>query len=79
MIVDATWPLGSEKHGLKVNQNFTRGQDQQIACQPLQKWLIPEGIDPQTFKDQILNENFTPDELVFRDAFIQALGDWLAQ
>ena len=79
MIIDATWPLGSQKHGLKVNRSFCLGEDQQIACQPLQNWLIPDGADPQAFKDKLLSENFSSDELAFREAFIQALGDWLAQ
>ena len=47
--------------------------DHQIACEPLESWEIPEKQDPQAFKDKILIENFTPDELVHREAFIQGL------
>lgn len=79
MIVDATWPLDSQKHGLKINAAFKPGQDQQIACEPLEKWVVPEGTDPQAFKDKLLRENFNPAELAFREAFIQALGEWLSR
>jgi hypothetical protein len=79
MIVDATWPLGSQEHGLKVNTSFKLGQDQQISCPPLKKWVVPQNIEPQAFKEKLLRENFSPAELIFRDAFIQALGDWLSR
>jgi len=78
MIVDATWPLGSGKYGLTVNPAFVLGQDQQLACTPIQHWPIPEGQDPQAFKEQLLRQHFTPAELEFRDAFILALGAWMA-
>jgi hypothetical protein len=79
MVVDATWPVGNEKYGLKVNQKFVMGKDQQIACTPLQTWVVPEDGHPQVFKEQLLQENFTPQELAFRDAFIIALSEWLAK
>jgi hypothetical protein len=78
MIVDATWPLGSGKYGLTVNPSFVLGQDQQLACTPIQHWPIPDDQDPQAFKDSLLRQHFTPAELEFRDAFILALGEWLA-
>jgi hypothetical protein len=77
MEVDATWPVGNEKHGLKVNEHFVLGQDQQIACTPLKTWVVPEDGDPQAFKEKLLCEHFTPQELAFRDAFIVALSEWL--
>jgi len=77
MVVDATWPLGNEKYGLKVNEEFVLGQDQQIACTPIQKWIVPDDRDPQAFKEQLLREHFTTEELAFRDAFILALSEWL--
>jgi hypothetical protein len=77
MVVDATWPVGNEKYGLKVNEEFVIGQDQQIACTPIQCWIVPEDGDAQAFKEQLLLEHFTPQELAFRDAFILALSEWL--
>lgn len=77
MVVDATWPAGNERYGLKVNKEFVLGQDQQIACTPLQSWVVPKDGDPQSFKQQLLHEHFTPEELEFRDAFIVALSEWL--
>jgi hypothetical protein len=77
MVVDATWPAGNQKSGLKVNTNFVLGQDQQIACTPIQRWIVPENGDPQAFKEQLLREHFTTQELAFRDAFILALSEWL--
>ena len=78
MVVDATWPRDHQKHGLKVNDNFVLGQDQQIACTPIQRWIVPENGDPQAFKEQLLREHFTPQELAFRDAFILAVSEWLS-
>ena len=77
MVVDATWPLGNEKNGLKVNEEFVLGQDQQIACTPIQSWVVPDDCDPQSFKEQLLREHFTQQELAFRNAFIIALSEWL--
>jgi len=79
MVVDATWPVGVEKYGLKVNEEFVLGKDQQIACTPNQTWVVPEDRDPQVFKEQLLREHFTPHELAFRDAFIIALSEWLGK
>jgi len=79
MVVDATWPLGNEKYGLKVNEEFVLGQDQQIACTPIQSWVVPDDRDPQSFKEQLLREQFTQQELAFRDAFIIALSEWLGK
>lgn len=79
MIVDATWPLAARKIGLRVNQTFELGHDQQIAADPLQTWAIPEGQDPQEFKDQLLQENFTRAELEFREEVILALGEKTAK
>jgi hypothetical protein len=78
MVVDATWPLSARKYGLKVNERFVRGQDQEIASTPIRKWVIPRDEDPQAFKDRLLEEYFIPEELAFREAFILALGEWMA-
>jgi hypothetical protein len=75
MIVDATWPLSARKSGFTVNEEFILGQDHQLAAEPLETWPIPEGRDPQEFKDELLREHFTPAELEFREEVIRALGE----
>jgi hypothetical protein len=74
MIVDATWPLATKGMGTVVNERFVLGEDHQIACEPLKTWVVPEDRNPQEFKDEILKESFTPQELVHREEFIQTLG-----
>lgn len=74
MIVDATWPISTLGMGTVVNEKFVWGQNQRIACVPLQTWEIPEDRDPQEFKNEILAKTFTEGELKHREAFIQTLG-----
>jgi hypothetical protein len=74
MIVDATWPLATKGMGTVVNENFVLGENQQIACEPLKTWIVPEEGDSQEFKNKILKESFTPEELAHREEFIQTLG-----
>jgi len=74
MIVDATWPLATKGMGTVVNDQFVLGQDQQIACEPLKTWVVPEEGDSQEFKNKILKETFSPEELAHRDEFIRTLG-----
>jgi len=75
MIVDATWPLSTQGMGTVVNETFVLGEDQRIACDPLQIWEVPEDRNPQDFKDEILKESFTEEELQHREDFIQALAE----
>jgi hypothetical protein len=74
MIVDATWPISTKGMGTVVNENFVEGEDQQIACEPIQKWEVPANRDPQEFKEEILRKSFTAEELKHRDEFIKTLG-----
>ncbi|MGD8406369.1 MAG: hypothetical protein PVJ21_22120 [Anaerolineales bacterium] len=74
MIVDATWPLATKGMGTVVNERFVLGEDQQIACEPIKTWVVPEEGDSQEFKNKILKESFTPEELAHREEFIQTLG-----
>jgi hypothetical protein len=74
MIVDATWPLATKGMGTIVNERFVLGEDQKIACDPIRTWVVPEEGDSQEFKDNILKESFTPEELAHRDEFIRTLG-----
>jgi hypothetical protein len=74
MNVDATWPLGLKGMGVVVNENFVRGQNQQIACEPVKSWVVPDNRNAQEFKDKILRESFTAKELAHREEFIKTLG-----
>ena len=74
MIVDATWPLATKGMGTVVNENFVLGQSQQIACKPIKTWVVPADRDSQEFKDEILKDSFTAEELAHRDEFIRTLG-----
>jgi len=78
MVVDATWPLSARKAGMVVNETFILGQDQQLAAEPLEVFAVPDGCDPQEFKEQLLQKQFTPSELEFRELVIIALGDRIA-
>ena len=75
MIVDATWPLSAEQHGMIVNKEFVLGKDQHIATTPIERWVVPAGADPQAFKDHLLQEKFSLDELKFREVVIQAISE----
>ncbi|PIE81495.1 MAG: hypothetical protein CSA11_03920 [Chloroflexi bacterium] len=74
MVVDATWPLDSKKFGTVVNEEFVLGQSQQIACEPIQTWVVPEDRDAQDFKDELLRTNFSQEELVHRDRIIKLIN-----
>lgn len=74
MVVDATWPLSACNQGMVVNKSFIPGQDQEIATQPIESWILPPGIDAQTFKEELLHENFTPAELQFREFVISEIS-----
>lgn len=74
MIVDATWPIATKGMGTVVNERFILGEDQQIACDPIKTWVVPENRDSQEFKNEILKETFTPEELAHREEFIRTLG-----
>ena len=58
-----------------MNEEFIPGQDQRLAAIQLQNWPVPEDQDPQDFKDQLLQANFTPAELEFREVVIEALSN----
>jgi hypothetical protein len=74
MIVDATWPIATKGMGTVVNERFVLGENHQIACEPLKTWVVPEDRASQEFKDEILRDSFTPEELAHREEFIKTLG-----
>jgi hypothetical protein len=57
------------------NEVFILGEDQKLAAEPLQTWPIPEGTDPQEFKEQLLKSHFSEAELEFREEVIRSLGE----
>lgn len=74
MIVDATWPISNKDMGVVVNEHFVPGENQRIALEPLKSWVVPEDRDPQEFKNEILKDSFTPEELAHRDEFLTTLS-----
>jgi hypothetical protein len=74
MIVDATWPLSAQEIGMKVNPTFILGENQRLAAEPIETWSIPEGQDPQEYKQKLLEANFTSAELAFRQEVIDSLS-----
>lgn len=74
MTVDATWPLSNKGMGVVVNERFVLGEDQKTAVEPLKSWVVPEDRDPQEFKNEILQDSFTPEELAHRDEFLMTLS-----
>jgi len=78
MIVDATWPLSTKGTGTVVNERFVLGENQKIASKPLKIWVVPDDRNAQEFKDEILKESFTPEELAHRDEFIKTLGKMMS-
>ena len=73
-VVDATWPLSARAFGLTANDALVWGQDMRLACEPLQTWNVPVWMSVAAFKDQLLRERCTPQQLDRRDAFIDLLG-----
>ena len=78
MTLDATWPASAGPLGMTVNREFAPGQDMIIACDPIETLPVPEGQDPQAFKEQVIRD-FCGESSAARDQFIEGLGRWLAE
>jgi hypothetical protein len=78
MIVDATWPLSTKGKGTVVNEDFVPGENQEIAADPLKTWVVPNDLDPQKFKDEILQATFSAQELAYREEYIELLSELIA-
>ena len=78
MVVDATWPSSAGPLGMTVNREFRPGSDMTIACDPIETLPVPEGQDPQGFKEQVIAE-FCGDSSQVRDDFIVGMGRWLGE
>ena len=77
-VVDATWPSSAGPLGMMVNREFTAGRDMTIACDPIETLPVPEGMDPQEFKEQVIRE-FCGASSAVRDEFIEGMGRWLSE
>ena len=77
-VVDATWPSSAGPLGMTVNREFKPGSDMTIACDPIETLPVPEGQDPQEFKEQVIRE-FCGASSGVRDEFIEGMGRWLGE
>ena len=78
MVVDATWPSSAGPLRMTVNREFTDGRDMTLACDPIETRPVPEGMDPQEFKEQMIRE-FCGESSAVRDEFIESMGRWLGE
>ena len=77
-VVDATWPSSAGPLGMTVNREFKPGRDMTIACEPIETLPVPEGREPQEFKEQVIRE-FCGASSRVRDEFIEGMGRWLGE
>lgn len=77
MNVDGTWPAASEPLGMPVEKTFVEGHDMEIACDPVDSFIVPTGDDPQAFKEQLIAE-FCASSSTIRDEFIEGMSRWLS-
>lgn len=75
MIADATWPNSTDGKGTVVNNSFVLRVNHKIAYEPVQIWEVAEDQDPQAFKEQILRESLSDQELANREEFIKIIGE----
>ena len=78
MTVDATWPAKAGPLGMTVNSEFKLGQDMTLACSPIETFEVPNGRDPQAFKEELIGR-FCGSQSDDRDRFINGVGEWLSK
>ncbi len=78
MTVDATWPTKAAHLGMVVNMDFLPGESMTLACNPIDTYEVPEGQDPQVFKEKLIEE-FCGSQSDDRDRFINGMGEWLSK
>ena len=76
--VDATWPISAEPLGMTVNHDFLPGCNMELACDPVDSYLVPTSHDPQEFKEKLIRE-FCGESSAVRDEFIEGMGRWLGE
>ena len=77
-VVDATWPSSAGPLGMTVNSEFEQGRDMTVARDPIETLPVPDGQDPQEFKEKVVAE-FCGAGSKVRDEFIEGLGRWLGE
>jgi hypothetical protein len=45
-----------------------------LPCTPIREFEVPDDVDAQDFKDQLLAEHFTVAEIERRDRFFRAIA-----
>jgi hypothetical protein len=63
---------------MTVNSEFRPGQDMTLACSPIETFEVPEGQDPQGFKEELI-ERFCGSQSDDRDRSINRMGEWLSK
>ena len=76
--VDATWPSSAEPLGMPVNHDFLPGCNMELACDPVDSYMVPTSRDPQEFKEQLIHR-FCGDSSRLRDQFIEGMARWLGE
>jgi hypothetical protein len=61
---------------MPVNDQFQIGVNMQVACEPIEFFEVPDGIDPQTFKEQLIKAH-CGSQNEQRDRFIEEMSRWL--
>jgi hypothetical protein len=77
-VVDATWPSSAGPLGMTVNREFRPGSDMTVACDAIGTLPVPEGRDPQEFKEELIAD-FCGANSKVRDNFIEGMGRWLGE
>lgn len=73
-IVDATWPLAAAGFGLPVNPAWLETGDMLLPCEPMREFEVPDDVDSQAFKERLLVDHFSAEELERRDRFFSVLA-----
>ena len=78
MDVDATWPVQAGSLGMPVNREFLPGVSMSLACNAIEYFDVPGGVEPQAFKEDLIRR-FCGGEVDRREAFILGMSAWLAE
>jgi len=74
--VDATWPSSAAGLGMTVNLQYQPGVDMELACDPIDHFEVPENIEPQIFKEELI-QSFCGPRINQRELLIEGLREWL--
>jgi hypothetical protein len=62
--------------GMPVNDQFQPGVNMKVACESVEFFEVPKGIDLQTFKEQLI-KTYCGSQSEQRDRFIEEMSRWL--